>query len=158
QHTANGGDTEVFMQAVYEQGRDNVRTPIQWDNSPNGGFTDGTPWIKVNPNYKTINVAQALTDKDSIFYFYQQLLQFRKQYVHVFVNGSYRDFLPEHDQLFLYERRTEKEQFLIALNMSEATVEWSVPEGMELKLGNLPDVDASNLQPWEGRIYFRTLA
>ena len=74
-----GEDKEQIMQSIYAKGRDNARTPMQWDHSPNAGFTTGTPWIKVNPNYQTINVEQALYDPNSIFYCYQKLIQLRHE-------------------------------------------------------------------------------
>ena len=66
------------MAMIHAKSRDNARTPVQWDGSPQAGFTTGTPWLKVNPNYPSINVAQALADPDSIFYYYQKLIQLRK--------------------------------------------------------------------------------
>jgi oligo-1,6-glucosidase len=74
-----GKDTKEMMQAIYNRGRDNARTPMQWDNSENAGFTTGTPWIKVNPNYNGINVASQIDDKHSIFSYYKKLIKIRKE-------------------------------------------------------------------------------
>ncbi len=74
-----GVDPEDMLKILHAKSRDNARTPMQWDDSDQAGFTAGTPWIKVNPNYKEINVAQALADKNSIFYYYQKLLRLRKE-------------------------------------------------------------------------------
>lgn len=68
-----------IMASIYAKGRDNARTPMQWDDSLSAGFTTGTPWLPVNPNYKEVNAAAALADEDSIFYYYQKLIALRKQ-------------------------------------------------------------------------------
>ena len=72
------------QRAVQQQGRDNARTPIQWSDAPNAGFTEGTPWLKLNPNYKEINADKVLRDKNSIFYFYQNMLQFQDLNIYLF--------------------------------------------------------------------------
>lgn len=77
--TEGGADPNSVLNAIHIKGRDNARTPMQWDDSANAGFTEGEPWLKVNPNYKEINVEQALADSDSIFYYYQRLLALRKK-------------------------------------------------------------------------------
>jgi oligo-1,6-glucosidase len=83
-----GWDAQKVMRLIHAKSRDNARTPVQWDYSPNAGFTTGKPWLKVNPNFLSINVAQALADPDSIFYYYQQLIALRKQ-VPAIVYGTY---------------------------------------------------------------------
>ncbi len=83
-----GGDPQETLNILHAKSRDNARTPMQWNAAEQAGFTNGTPWIKVNPNYKAINVEQALADPDSIFYYYQKLIQLRKENP-VFVYGSY---------------------------------------------------------------------
>ncbi len=75
----NGADHNEVMSAIYLKGRDNARTPMQWDDSPNAGFTTGTPWLKVNPNYTHINAEAALRDLDSTYFYYQKLIQLRKK-------------------------------------------------------------------------------
>ncbi len=83
-----GMDPEVVMAMIHAKSRDNARTPIQWDAGPNAGFTTGTPWIKVNPNYLDVNVENALADPDSIFYTYERLTKLRQEHP-VIVYGSY---------------------------------------------------------------------
>src|SRR4051794_29037967 len=94
-----GGDPQVALAAIYAKGRDNARTPMQWDSSLQAGFTTGTPWIKLNPNYTEINVEQALADPSSIFYYYQRLIRLRKQHL-VIVYGRYDLILDAHEEIY----------------------------------------------------------
>lgn len=154
-----GGDPAQALKNVHRQGRDNVRTPIQWDNSPNAGFTTGTPWIKVNPNYPQINVAQALDDPGSIFYFYQQLLQYRKQHP-TLVYGSYHELLPESEELFAYRRFDDNGDYLIALNFTDQIQTFTLPDqpaDWKLEVHNYKAIDGNSgsLRPWEARLYKR---
>ena len=98
-----GADEAQILTQLQLKGRDNARTPMQWDASPNAGFTTGTPWIKVNPNYPRINAAAELADDDSIFCYYQRLLALRKQHP-VFVYGTYDLLLPDDPDLYVYTR------------------------------------------------------
>ncbi|WP_447559209.1 alpha-amylase family glycosyl hydrolase, partial [Staphylococcus aureus] len=88
-----GHSHESIMQSIYTKGRDNARTPYQWDNSENAGFTTGTPWLKVNPRYTEINNEEALKNPDSIFYYYQNLIKLRKT-TEIITTGNYRLLLP----------------------------------------------------------------
>ena len=72
-------EEQEIMRSIYSKGRDNARTPMQWDESANAGFTEGTPWIRCNPNYTLINAQEALVNQDSIFHYYQKLIALRKQ-------------------------------------------------------------------------------
>ena len=83
-----GVDPQAALKVVHAKSRDNARTPMQWDASEQAGFTTGTPWIKVNPNYKEINVAEALADPNSVFHYYKKLIQLRKENP-VIVYGTY---------------------------------------------------------------------
>lgn len=156
----NGEDMEAFMKAIHEKGRDNVRTPMHWDDSDNAGFTMGTPWIKLNPNYPEINVKEALADPNSIFYFYKKMLAFRKEHL-TFVYGEYKDLHPTNEQIYAYRRSDENETFLVILNFSSETVDFNLPEHygeLELCISNYGGVDEGILEkvkmmPWEGRIY-----
>ena len=117
---------EKVMEAIYAKGRDNARTPFQWDDSDNAGFTKGTPWMKVNPNYKTINAKQALQDKNSIFYYYKKLIELRKTYP-IIVYGDYRLILPEHEQIYAYIRKYQGEKLLVITNFSQEAVTFTLP-------------------------------
>lgn len=94
---------DEIMKSIYAKSRDNARTPMQWDDTVNAGFTTGTPWIKVNPNYKTINAQSQLKDENSIYNYYKKLIAFRKIYP-VFCDGDFEMLLEENEQLFAYKR------------------------------------------------------
>ena len=112
---------EDFKKAVWNKSRDNARTPMQWDDSENAGFTDGTPWFKLNPRYKEINVARALKDKDSVFYYYKKLIALR--HIEEFLtDASYELILPEDTQIFAYLRKTDSTTWVVAANLSEDTL------------------------------------
>ncbi|WP_066072625.1 glycoside hydrolase family 13 protein [Neobacillus soli] len=115
---ALGYTHEEIMASIYVKGRDNARTPMQWDHSEHGGFTTGeTPWIKVNPRFKEINVKTALEDPQSIFYFYQKLIALRKE-MDIIIEGDFQLLLKGHPKLFAYERRWKDETLLVVCNFS----------------------------------------
>ncbi|MEM7105127.1 MAG: alpha-glucosidase [Bacteroidota bacterium] len=153
---AAGKDMETFMKGVHQNGRDNVRTPIQWDDSENGGFTTGKPWIKVNPNYKTINAKQALADSNSIYYFYQEMIKYRKANP-TLVYGDYMIMDKDDEYLFTYRRRDDEHTYWIILNMSSNHQLFELPvyEELSLEICNYKDVNPNSrkLQPWEARLY-----
>ncbi|MBC1970082.1 alpha,alpha-phosphotrehalase [Listeria marthii] len=107
----NGLSEQEVMEVIKERSRDNSRTPMQWDNSENAGFTTGTPWIKVADNANKINVQTALSDKTSIFYFYQKLIALRKEHP-VIQTGDYTPFLTEEDAIIAYKRSNETSSLL----------------------------------------------
>ena len=109
---------ETIMSSIYAKGRDNARTPMQWTS--NGGFTTGTPWIRMNTNTSFINAEQAIADPSSIFYTYQRLIQLRKIHA-IITHGSFQLLLPDHPDLFVYKRQTAEEEWLIVNNFSEKT-------------------------------------
>ncbi|WP_313636945.1 alpha-glucosidase [Paenibacillus sp.] len=156
--TEGGTDHDTILNAIYVKGRDNARTPMQWDASANAGFSEGEPWLKVNPIYKDINVEQALADSDSIFYYYQKLIALRKEN-HIMVYGEYKLLLPDHEDIYAYTRTLDDEQWLILLNFSEApqTVDLSAELSMvtDLIIGNYPDESSTReiLRPYEARVY-----
>lgn len=148
---------EAFTEAVWTVGRDNGRTPMQWDRTPQAGFTTGTPWLKVNPRYEEINVEEALADEDSIFYYYQKLISLRHEEV-ILTEGSYRLLLPEHEQLFVYEREWKGERWLVVANLTEQEVlagelaEYWYPL-WETVISNYPEISADKrLRPYEAFI------
>ncbi len=153
-----GGDLDQLLFAIHKQGRDNARTPIHWDDSPQAGFTTAAePWIKVNPNYPEINAAAVLAHPDSIFYFYQKLLRLRKQF-RTWVYGQYEMIDGNHSQLYAYRRWDEEGEFYFYLNFSETELtELPGPplEEMELIIGNYPDHEYAHLRAWEARVYRR---
>lgn len=119
--------SEEMMGYLRYKSRDNARTPFQWDDSENAGFTTGTPWIMVNPNYKEINVKAELENPDSIFYYYQKLIQLRKE-KEIIVYGSYDLLLPDSKEIYAYTRTLGEEKLLVVCNFSETEVEMEIPK------------------------------
>lgn len=157
-----GQDEVKVMESIYAKGRDNARTPMQWDDSPNAGFTTGTPWIGVNPNYKEINVKQALADKNSIFYYYQKLIRLRKMYP-IIVYGDFTLLDPENEETFAYIRCYNGEKLLVVSNWTGEEVLFTMPETAEftpreLLIANyddavIPPGRVLVLRPWEALVY-----
>ncbi|MFP3121529.1 alpha-glucosidase [Ectobacillus funiculus] len=161
--TAKGRSHEEIMEVVWKQGRDNSRTPMQWDATNMGGFTTaGQTWLGVNQNYKEINVAEQLKDPDSILHFYKSLIHLRKENP-VFVYGTYELLLPNHPKLFVYTRTLGNQKALIICNFSEAETSFKVPNRFshsvsELVMNNYVVVDKAlpkrlTLRPYETRVY-----
>jgi oligo-1,6-glucosidase len=154
---------EAVMASLYAKSRDNARTPMQWDESDNGGFTTGTPWIKVNPNYKAINVEQALADPDSIFYYYQQLIRLRKAYP-VIVYGTYDLLLEEHEKIYAFTRTLKGDRLLVILNFSAESPIFELPSSVSVSNKTLlisnyevdegEEIERLALRPYEARVYF----
>ena len=124
----HGLPLEEIMASIYAKSRDNARTPIQWSGDlPHGGFTNGAvdvqPWINVNPNYTDINVEQALKDPQSIFYYYQKLVELRRQ-MPIIVRGKYDILHEENTHIFLYRRYNDQgEELIIACNFSQQPIQ-----------------------------------
>ena len=155
-------DPAKVMKSIYVKGRDNARTPFQWDDSENAGFTSGEPWIKVNPNYKEINAKQAVADQNSIFNYYKNIIQLRKNHP-IIVYGDYELILPEHESIFAYTRSYENEKLLVITNFSGDATPFSLPGNVtisapELLISNYDvpqneDILSFKLRPYEARIY-----
>ena len=126
----NGENMTRFLKKVHLQSRDNARTPMQWDVSENGGFTKAKPWLKVNPNYKTINVESQIYDPSSILNFYREMVTFRKENP-CLVYGDYECLDEQHKQIFAYRRFDTNTEFLIIHNMSELDVVWKHSEKLD---------------------------
>ena len=147
-------DPETMLACIRYKGRDNARTPMQWTAGKNAGFTDGTPWIAVNENYREINAEEQLAREDSVFHFYRKLVAFRHAQP-VVVDGRFELLLPEDPQIFAYERVTESERLLAVCNLSSQTASFPLPEGYEgcePLLSVYPDVKLARemeLRPWE---------
>ncbi|AYA78244.1 glucohydrolase [Bacillus sp. Y1] len=158
----NKEDEAKVMESIYVKGRDNARTPVQWNASEHAGFTTGTPWIAVNPNYKEVNVEQAVADPDSIFHYYKQLIKLRKEN-DVIVYGTYDVLLDDHEQIYAYTRTLKKEKLLVILNFSDHRPVFRLPEDMicrdvEVLISNYeqpeePDVSSIKLRPYEAVVY-----
>ncbi len=118
---------ETFWPCLIYKSRDNARTPMQWDNTEHAGFTTGTPWIAVNPNYKEINAQIQTADPDSVFHYYKKLISLRKQYP-VIVYGSYELLLKDSEELFIYTRTLEHEKLLVVCSFSENPCSFQIPD------------------------------
>ncbi|MBU3810224.1 MAG: alpha-glucosidase [Candidatus Niameybacter stercoravium] len=153
----------IARQIVNKVTRDNSRTPVQWDDTEAAGFTTGTPWIKVNPNYKRINVELERAHPDSIFKFYQRMISFYKLHP-VLTWGHFRPILENHPKVIGYIRENKKEKFLILINLSkkETFIDLGNKQlsDRQLVMYTARDGEASiidkgrlNLKPFEGLIY-----
>ncbi|MBV8899105.1 MAG: alpha-glucosidase [Verrucomicrobia bacterium] len=157
-----GVDPKTVMAMVHAKSRDNARTPMQWNAGDHAGFTSGTPWIKVNPNYTAINVERALADPNSIFRYYQKLIQLRKDNP-VIVYGKYHLLLDAHEEVYAFTRTLPDDRLLVILNFTRDTPVFALPthvsfSGKELLISNYlvdPDEDIRllTLRPFEARVY-----
>ena len=156
---AAGYPKEAVMKSIYARSRDNARTPMQWNDGRNAGFTDGTPWFALNPNYTVINAENALEDKNSVFYYYQKLISLRKEY-QVFLDGSFTLLLPEDEKIFAYVRKNEDSELLVCVNFTDE--ELSLPEACkwhdgELLVHNYDGELGSELRPYEAFMVYRAV-
>lgn len=162
EYLAAGQDVATIMNAIYVKGRDNGRTPMQWDGAEHAGFTTGTPWIAVNPNYKDINAEQAVKDPDSIFHYYRQLIAIRHAH-NVTGYASFRLLMEEDERIFAYVRTRGEEQLLVVLNFFKEPALFQLQDDMtfdrhELLIGNYEvsgdsDIRTIPLRPYEARVY-----
>lgn len=141
--------------------RDNSRTPVQWDDSDNAGFTSGTPWFPVNPNYKQINAKKEMEDPNSILNHYKALIKFKREN-EVAIFGDYKEHYKNSDKLYVYERNYLGKRLLVINSFSESTVPFEAPKGFNLVEGNPilcnyanPTVQGNGfkLRPYETRVY-----
>lgn len=123
---------EKFMEAVYQIGRDNARTPMQWDRTENAGFSTAKPWLKVNPRYKVINVEQALEDENSIFYHYKNLISLRHS-DDLITEGNFEMLDMENEKIFAYERRKDEKSLLVLANFSEEEIFYALDKKYDIK-------------------------
>lgn len=155
-YKALGWPEEKILRSIHARSRDNARTPMQWSGAENAGFTTGTPWLKVNPNYKTINADNQLSDPDSVFSYYQRLIRLRKGHP-VFREGTFRLVLADHEDIFAYTRTTATAQLLVVCNFRDADIEDPLAIGESPILCNYPDQPLlGRLRPYEARIYLRS--
>ena len=151
---------EYMMKCLMLRSRDNARTPMQWDDSEQAGFTDGESWIKVNPNYKEINAAQQLKDPNSIFHYYQKLISLRKE-KDIIVYGEFEPLYRDDEQIFAYTRKLDQEKLLTVCNFTDKDAEVEVPEefkGAEClitKLGRTAFDGKIILKPYEAFVLYK---
>ncbi|MFC0272185.1 alpha-glucosidase [Metabacillus herbersteinensis] len=155
-------DHDKVMESIYVKGRDNARTPFQWDESENAGFTSGKPWLKINHNYKDINAKLAVADSDSIYHYYRRLIELRKKNS-IIVYGEYELIMAEHQQIFAFTRTYENEKLLVITNFSGEEVMCDLPNDIvvsedKLMISNYKEATNSTgasftLRPYEARVY-----
>jgi len=151
---------EEYLGHQRKTSRDHGRTPMQWDDSANAGFTTGPkPWFAVNPNYTRINAKEALADGHSIFRYYKAILALRKR-TPAFIYGDYQDIDPEHPLLFAYTRSLGPESYLVILNFSREKFLYTLPEGLTAGALRIANSDTKeehstmlHMEPWEARVY-----
>lgn len=145
-----GGSATTFLAVANRIARDHARTPMQWANVPGAGFTTGTPWLKINPNVSEVNVKAQQQAPKSVLAFYQKLLRWRKQ-TPAMHQGTYLDLLPDHSELWVFERVLGGVRYVTVANFSGGSTLFPANVSGETVLGNYDDV-ASELRPWEVRV------
>ncbi|MCG7381477.1 alpha-glucosidase [Paenibacillus sp. ACRRY] len=145
------------MESIFAKGRDNARTPMQWDSSDNAGFTQGEPWIKVNPNYTDIHAQDNLNNPESIFHYYRKLIQLRKDH-EVIVYGDYELVFPDDPEVFAYTRTLNGTKILVVCNFQGNTIELPLQEQLaetnQLLISNYAgELPLDELRPYEARMY-----
>ncbi len=118
---------EDFWPCITCRSRDNARTPVQWDDTDQAGFTTGTPWIAVNPNYKEINAKAETEDPDSVFHYYKKLIALRKENP-IMVYGKYEPLLEDSEELFVYTRTLDDQKLLVVCSFVDQDTAFTIPE------------------------------
>jgi len=162
-----GQSIDDVLQGIQKKSRDNARTPMQWTNGINAGFTSNRPWIKINENYKEINVESEMKNSDSILNYYKKLIRIRKNYP-VIVYGSFTPILEEHPQMYGYVRYLGKEELLVLSNFSKECLVVSLPHEVNYKTKELlicnyvvmengedqtHSIESLQFRPYEARVY-----
>lgn len=160
--TKRGMTPQAALALIHARGRDNARTPVQWDASANAGFTTGAPWIRTNPNYTTINVRAARADGDSIFHYYRRLIQLRRDNP-IVTYGAYDLILDDDPEIYAFTRTLEQDRLLVILNFTQNTPLFILPAAIpasdrNLLISNYPadpayDIREITLRPFEARVY-----
>lgn len=146
------------LELIYAKGRDNARTPVQWDSSAHGGFSTGTPWIDVNPNFTEINAQAALDNPDSLFYYYQRLISLRRgELQDHMVYASFKPLDAEDSEVYAYERHASNgEKLLVIANFTDHDVErsYELADGrQQLVISNYSNDAGDTLRPYEAKVY-----
>ncbi len=155
-HVEAGLSPDEFILGANESGRDNARTPMQWSAEPNAGFTTGSPWIEVNPNYQALNAELQVTDDRSIWNHYRRLIELRKQH-EVIVYGDYQSWLDQHPNVFIYSRTWQQDQVIVVANFQQEEITVTMPDELQRRgqclISNYSEVGAIgenlSLRPYE---------
>ena len=148
---------QVRLEKMWRSSRDGARSPVQWDSSPNAGFTTGTPWFYVNQNYPEINVEKQNTDPNSVLNFYRKAISLRKA-LPVVKEGIYKEHFHSHPKQYIYSREMEGQKLLVICAFSDKSQKMKLPKGFDLTaaeciLHNYPRCNSSILRPYETRVY-----
>ena len=143
-----------MMSYVYHSSRDNARTPMQWNNSYQAGFTTGKPWLAINPNYTNVNVSASLRDQQSIFYFYKKLINLRQK-MPIITTGKYELLDLEDDEVYAYKRVNKDSQLLIISNFTSQNQirHYNQDDKGQLIISNYNDDEGDTLRPYEAKVY-----
>ena len=145
------------LERLWRSSRDSARTPVQWDDTENAGFTTGKPWFYVNENYKQINVAAQEADPDSLLNFYRKAISLRK-WLAVVRKGDYQEFDRMNPHLYLYARQMKGQKILVVCSFADKKISFRFPKGFDaasgkLILQNYATATGTQLQPYETRVY-----
>ena len=156
-NVATNKSPEIRLKRLWDGSRDSARTPVQWDNTENAGFSSATPWFFVNENYKEVNVAAQEQDADSVLNFYRKIIKLRKE-LSVVKHGKYTEYYKHSSKLQMYSREDDKQKLLVVCSYSENKESFKVPKGFdinnaELIVQNYKAVDINTLKPYETRVY-----
>ena len=147
---------EERLQRLWRCSRDNARTPVQWSDEPNAGFTTGEPWISVNPNYTWINAAQQEQDPDSILNFYKKAIALRKS-LPVVRHGTYKEYFHNDREQYVYSRDGICQRLLVICSFTDRPMAVKTPKGFDLSKAELMlcnyDAPGTLLMPYECRVY-----
>jgi oligo-1,6-glucosidase len=150
-----GADPAAVLAALRRMSRDNARTPVQWDASPQAGFTTGTPWLPVNPDHLEWNAEAQRKDPESVLAHYRRLIALRHESP-VVALGDFAMLLPGHEDVYAFTRTLRSEVLVVVCNLSRTPYPLAelLPQALDsrLVLGNLPDEDPELLRPWEARV------
>ncbi|WP_313345901.1 glycoside hydrolase family 13 protein [Lacrimispora sp.] len=156
QRLNQGYSHEEIMESIYARGRDNARTPMQWSDELNGGFSAGTPWIAVNPNYKNINAKNQVNDENSVFTHYKKLIRLRREN-DVVVYGDFELLFPEDENIFAYTRTLGQYKLVVICNFYGKKVSYELPYELTgekaWELSNYDEPQENLLRPYEGIMY-----
>lgn len=156
-------DIADVMYNINKVSRDNARTPMQWNNTTNGGFTTGTPWIELNEDFKFVNATTEIKDKNSVFSHWQKILKLRKELKNIFIYGWFKMCSsPEDQSILVYKRIGEDQEVLVVCNFDSKHVKWTLPENYvasKVLVGNYNDFNISSseveLRPYESVVLLK---
>ena len=148
-----GLEPEKMMCYLQKVSRDNARTPMQWNDSENAGFTEGTPWIEVNSNYKEINAERELAESNSVFHYYKRLIELRHS-MEIVVYGSFEMIMKENEQIFAYKRSLNGQTLYVFCNFTQENVICNeIPKNGKLLISNYAEGHSEKLRPYEAVVY-----